>query len=278
MAGGQSVYVQAALRGVAPRRPSSDADLVIDVRADGGAARRIVDTLRAVGFEATRRDANGRMHRWQRGAAQIDVLQPRYLGQRAESRLSHDGLETIAAPGAQHLLNRTEVVKVTLGSKSAEIRTPSILGVVIAKAAGFQEIVSDPFRVRHLADILTVAPLIEPADIRAEAPYTRLEKQRVGNAIAKLQKEEFVSELRTWFPDDLDARSQSARRAHASQVRHSIAVRLGAVEVTATSSNIALDQRGTGARALSAPSSTGTAARPGHGPHDHGAVTPGIGM
>lgn len=89
LAGGQAVFVQTVIRGKVPDRPSTDADLVIDLRADPGAARRLTAALREIGFEATRRDGNGRMHRWIRGEAQIDVLQPRYLGERAGTTAPH---------------------------------------------------------------------------------------------------------------------------------------------------------------------------------------------
>lgn len=214
LAGGQAVFVQALLHGEQPPRPSSDADLVIDLRADPGAARRLVDALRSIGFAITRRDARGRAHRWERGDAQIDVLQPRYLGARIEKRLSREGLETIAAPGAQHLLSRTEVVTVTLGVKSAAVRTPTALGIIVAKAAGFQEIVDDPYQVRHLADILTIGPLVTARELRAEAPYTRLEKQRMGNAIGKMRGGKFAEELEAWFPGEVERRLDRLNAVH----------------------------------------------------------------
>ena len=221
LAGGQAVFVQATLHGEQPPRPSTDADLVIDLRADPGAARRIVDALRAIGFDTTRRDANGRAHRWERGDAQIDVLQPRYLGDRIEKRLSREGLETIAAPGAQHLLSRTELVTVTLGSRSAQIRTPTALGIIVGKAAGFQEIIDDPYRVRHLADILTIGPLITARELRSEAPYTRLEKQRVGNAVWKIRDGSFANALRPWFPADLEQRVERLAAVHRNHAARS---------------------------------------------------------
>lgn len=221
LAGGQAVFVQTVLRGEAPARPSSDADLVIDLRADPGAARNLVDALRSIGFEASRRDGNGRVHRWVRDAAQIDVLQPRHLGDRADRRLSRAGLETIGAPGSQHLLARTERVEVSLNGKSATIRTPTGLGIVVAKAAGFQEIIDDPNRVRHLADILTVGPLLSARDLRDEMPYTRLEKQRVGNAIGHTRHEKYATDLLTWFPTDLAQRRHDIAALHQSHSERS---------------------------------------------------------
>lgn len=221
LVGGQAVFVQAALHGEQPSRPSTDADLVIDLRADPGAARDLVDALRSIGFEISRRDAKGRAHRWVRGDAQIDVLQPRYLGDRMEKRLSKEGLETIAAPGAQHLLSRTELVTVTLGSQSASIRTPTALGIIVGKAAGFQEIVDDPYRVRHLADILTIGPLVTARELRKEAPYTRLERQRVGNAIGQMRSGKYENELRSWFPKDLEVRLERVAAVHQSLAERS---------------------------------------------------------
>lgn len=214
LAGGQAVFVQTVLRGEMPARPSSDADLVIDLRSDSGAARKVVDALRAIGFEMTRRDGGGRMHRWVRGKAQIDVLQPRYLGDRVEKRLSRNGLEAIAAPGSQHLLSRTEQVTVSLGDKSAVLRVPTGLGIIVAKAAGFQEIVEDPFRVRHLADILMVGSLLSAQDLRKETPYTRLEKQRVGNAIGHIRSGKYSADLYAWFPTTLAERLEDLAAVH----------------------------------------------------------------
>ncbi|MBK0422574.1 hypothetical protein JD292_10880 [Leucobacter sp. CSA2] len=214
LAGGQAVMVQTALRGHRPERPSSDADLVIDLRSDPGAARKLVDALREIGFSPALRDAHGRVHRWEREDAQIDVLQPRYLGDRAERGLSRAGLETIAAPGAQHLLSRTEQVNVTLGERSAPVRTPTALGIIVAKAAGFQEIIEDRYRVRHLADILTVGSIVSGRDLRREAPYTRLERQRVGNAIGVIRGGKYAQELMAWFPNDLSERAENLTALH----------------------------------------------------------------
>lgn len=221
LAGGQAVFVQTALRGSVPDRPSTDADLVIDLRADPGASRKLTDALREIGFDATRRDGNGRMHRWVRGDAQIDVLQPRHLGDRIENRLNKQGLETIGAPGAQHLLSRTEMVEIRLGGKAAEVRTPTALGIVVAKAAGFQEIIHDPYRVRHLADVLTVGPLVRASELRNEKPYTKLEQQRVANAIGQSSKEKYSAELRTWFPRDLESRIERTLNLHRGHAERS---------------------------------------------------------
>lgn len=221
LAGGQAVFVQTALRGRVPDRPSTDADLVIDLRADPGAARRLTEALREIGFEPTLRDGNGRMHRWIRGEAQVDVLQPRYLGERVEKRLNRQGLETIGAPGAQHLLSRTEMVEVQLGERSAAVRAPTALGIIVAKAAGFQEIIDDPYRVRHLADILTVGPLVRARELREETAYTKLEQQRVANAVGQSMSEKYTAELLTWFPNDLQSRIERTRNLHHDHAQRS---------------------------------------------------------
>ncbi|QIM15403.1 hypothetical protein G7067_01670 [Leucobacter insecticola] len=102
----------------------------------------------------------------------------------------------------------------SLGEKSAPVRIPTGLGIVVAKAAGFQEIVEDPNRVRHLADILTVGSLLSRRDLLIEKPYTRLEKQRVGNAIGHMQNAKYVTDLQSWFPTDLSDRLQDLKAMH----------------------------------------------------------------
>src|SRR5664279_3241530 len=105
VAGGQMVYLHCAQRATFPERPSADGDVVVDVRAHGYALRDFVAALKHVGFRSAGSTPQGYQHRWVRDDAQIDVLVPRHLGPFAARRDKVTGLSTIAALGAQHLLN-----------------------------------------------------------------------------------------------------------------------------------------------------------------------------
>ncbi|WP_143034043.1 hypothetical protein [Paramicrobacterium humi] len=96
--------------------------------------------------------------------------------------------------------------------QSAAIRTPTILGALVAKAAAYQEILDDPHKVRHLADMLTLAPLMTGRDLRGEPSLKRLEKRRMGNAVGRARMGADRDALLAWFPHDLDDRIRRLAR------------------------------------------------------------------
>ena len=135
-------------------------------------------------------DGEGHQHRWQRGAAQIDVLIPRHLGERAAGRRGASGGTTIETPGAQQALDRTKVVEVDLGGRSGWVRRPSLLGALVAKAAA-HSVVLDRARPRHLIDFAVLTTLIRPSDAVHEAG--RRDRERLGAMLAAL-----AADRRAW--------------------------------------------------------------------------------
>jgi hypothetical protein len=86
LVGGQMVHLHCIERGIAPTRPTDDVDTVLDVRAEPGALHSFTTALVELGFASSGESWEGHQHRWQRGEAQIDVLIPRHLGERAAGR------------------------------------------------------------------------------------------------------------------------------------------------------------------------------------------------
>lgn len=105
LVGGQMVHLHCIERGIAPIRPTDDVDAVLDVRANPDALRSFTTALVELGFAPSGQSWQGHQHRWQRGAAQIDVLIARHLGDRAAGRRGATGGTTIATPGAQQALD-----------------------------------------------------------------------------------------------------------------------------------------------------------------------------
>src|SRR5665648_618094 len=97
LVGGQMVHLHCIERGVAPTRPTDDVDAVLDVRAEPDALRSFTTALVELGFVAIGESWEGHQHRWQRGEAQIDVLIPRHLGERAAGRRDREYLGTMLA-------------------------------------------------------------------------------------------------------------------------------------------------------------------------------------
>jgi hypothetical protein len=168
LVGGQMVHLWCAERGASPARPTDDLDAVLDVRAEPNVLLTFTRALSELGFAPSGQTWNGHQHRWVRGPAQIDVLIPRHLGQRASSRKGAGGGTTLETPGAQQALVRSQEVAVTVGERTGTVRRPSLLGALVAKAAA-NTVVLDPARRRHLLDFLVLTTLIEADDRVQEA-------------------------------------------------------------------------------------------------------------
>lgn len=187
VAGGQMVYLHCAQRGSLPERPSDDGDVVVDVHAHGYALRDFIAALTKVGFKSAGPTPQGYQHRWIRGDAQIDVLGPRHLDPFAARRDRATGLTTIAAPGAQHLLNRLEQVDVSLDGRRGKVFRPDLMGALASKAAAFKEIVVEEAKERHLIDVLTLAEFVSRRELSGREPWARLENRRLSNAMGAIR-------------------------------------------------------------------------------------------
>lgn len=166
LVGGQMVHLWCAEREARPTRPTDDLDAVLDVRGEPGnpgVLMTFTTVLDRLGFAPSGTSPNGHQHRWVRDGAQIDVLIPRAVGERATTRKGAGGGTTLETPGAQQALNRTEAIEVTVGGRTGWMRRPNLLGALVAKAAAYT-VTLDTGRARHISDFLVLTTLIEPGD------------------------------------------------------------------------------------------------------------------
>ena len=105
--GGQLVHLHCAERGGSPARPTNDADTVVDIRASPQMLARFTGAMQELGF-TPETSGDGIQHRWRRDLAQIDVLIPEGVGERAAARVGAGGAPTISAPGTTQALRRSE--------------------------------------------------------------------------------------------------------------------------------------------------------------------------
>lgn len=96
--GGQLVHLHCVERGESPPRPTTDFDTVLDVRAYPTVLHDFTKVLVDIGFDSAGESPDGHQYRWLRGDAQIDVLIPRHLGERAEKRKGVTGGTTVGPP------------------------------------------------------------------------------------------------------------------------------------------------------------------------------------
>lgn len=178
--GGQMVFLHCLERGAAPARPTDDGDAALDVRARPGILREFTNELEAMGFAADIPSSLGVQHRWRRDEAVIDVLIPRFLGERAAMRHGAGGAPTIAAPGAQGALDRSEPVTLVVEGVSGTVPRPTLVGAIAAKAAAL-EIVDDPGWRRHVQDLTVLSTIVRRDD--DFSVYSTRDISRVRNAI-----------------------------------------------------------------------------------------------
>lgn len=182
--GGQAVYLHAIERGALFVRPTKDADMALDIRAYPTMLLDFTDLLVKLGFQSAGESMEGHQHRWERGQAQVDVLIPRHLGERADSRRGVTGGTTIAAPASQQALDRSETVEVQAGSVLGKVNRPTILGSLIGKA-GALAIAGDKGRQRHIDDFLTLASVLKASDLRGVS-YGPAERNHLANMLGLL--------------------------------------------------------------------------------------------
>ena len=163
LVGGQMVHLYCQERGFSPSRPTNDGDVVLDVRAQPNVLRDFTGSLVSAGFTSAGVSPDGHQHRWVGDKATIDVLIPQSIGRTAASRKGITGGTTLATPGAQQAISRSEPVSVQLDDRVETIRRPNMLGALVAKAAAFS-IPSDPGKERHLTDFATLAAMARGAD------------------------------------------------------------------------------------------------------------------
>ncbi|WP_141014739.1 hypothetical protein [Nocardioides sambongensis] len=164
--GGQLVHLHCADRGVAPTRPTDDIDTVVNIRASGSVLETFTGALRDMGFTADT-SADGVQHRWRRDLAQIDVLIPEGVGERAAAAATGiGGAPTVQAPGTTQALNRTEPVTVVAEGRTGTVLRPNLVGALVGKAAARTEIASDRASTRHCTDFVVLASLISARDFR----------------------------------------------------------------------------------------------------------------
>lgn len=166
LVGGQMVHLWCAERGTSPARPTDDLDAVLDVRGEPGnpgVLMTFTSVLSRLGFAPAGTSPNGHQHRWVRDEAQIDILIPRGVGERAARRKGAGGGTTLETPGAQQALDRTQDVHVRVGDRTGTVRRPDLLGALVAKAAA-HTVTLDRTRRRHLTDFLVLCTLVEHGD------------------------------------------------------------------------------------------------------------------
>ncbi|PZF66086.1 hypothetical protein DEI81_00110 [Curtobacterium sp. MCBD17_013] len=202
LVGGQMVQSLCWERGSASARPTQDADVALDVRARPQILWDLTRVLADLGFEPDGTSFEGHQHRWVREGAQIDVLQARFLGERADSRRGVRGGTTIAAPGTQGALYRASEIEVDVNGRVGRLLRPTLQGALVSKAAAADALVGQD-NSRHLVDIATLAALVERRDALG-IDLTATERRRLLAAVARIKRDPSLSRRAGVDPDAVE--------------------------------------------------------------------------
>jgi len=207
LVGGQMVHLLAWEHGEESPRVTTDADVVLDVRAYQTALQDVTQKLIDSGFDEDGVSPDGIGHRYrhcQNTEAQVDVLLPE--GVRVERYKTVTGARTIAAAGSVQALERSMRQKVAVGNRHGSIIRPDVRAALVAKAAAYQAERGTLIAERHLRDFAYLTSLYarhySAAELRER--LTKKDRERIANALGSL-----LPANPAWrtVPNGLDARA-----------------------------------------------------------------------
>jgi hypothetical protein len=199
--GGQMVAIHATVSGVDVPRATDDGDIVVDVRTfTRDALRHVADALVADGFDSEQSPEG--IVRFVKGDAKIDLLAPDGLG---PGPVETGQGRVVQAPGATQAVERAEPIIVELASERFEVRTPNLLGAIVAKSAAATEVVSATRfdREKHERDLATL--------LMCAAQDPGLEQ--VAGAITKKDRKRLTAARRAFDDDAHPCWSDGANRS-----------------------------------------------------------------
>ena len=181
--GGQMVRLHAAMESVVFPRTTLDLDLGVDVRGHTRKSMRtMASTLIRMGF--TLDVSIDGVSRFRKQGVAIDLLAPEGMG---NERVDTSGSAyAVQAPGLTQAFGRMITVNVNWNQHITTIRTPSILGALISKAAACTEILSltSDELLRHQQDLLFLSSLTNRHNLsELSVGLTLSDRRRIAKAL-----------------------------------------------------------------------------------------------
>jgi hypothetical protein len=140
-------------------RPSTDADVLVDVRMVTTATERVSRYLQKRGFNLHVTN-EGIGHRFERNGVEIDVFAPDGVGTRARLRTIRPA-RTISVPGGTQALARSEQVEIESRGIGGFVPRPTLLGALLVKVRAIE--VDDVPRAQR-SDVALLLSVIEDPD------------------------------------------------------------------------------------------------------------------
>lgn len=189
LTGGLMVQLHAIMNGITAR-PTSDADLLIDVMANKDGVRQIYSALQHLGF-TLQTGLSGYATRLKNSHNDIvDVLVADHTLKKLAKFLKIFNIPLMSMPGGAQAIERSMLIKLIdkVNNVEAELRIPDLLGALILKSAAYSaDNVGD--KERHLYDAALIASLIDDPDAEAKRLHSKNDYKRLRFLQAKLNKE-----------------------------------------------------------------------------------------
>ncbi|WBU36712.1 hypothetical protein [Homoserinibacter sp. YIM 151385] len=152
LVGGLMVYAHARAAGLTSPRPTTDADVLVDVLASRLNLTEVSAGLTSMGFELASEYTTAYRFRHP-DARVVDVMVADHLPSHVRTRLA--GRPAFRAPAGQQAINRRELWRLEFADDTnCSIGVPNVLGALVAKGAAW--IVDNRNPERHLQDAATL--------------------------------------------------------------------------------------------------------------------------
>ncbi|WP_078356008.1 MULTISPECIES: hypothetical protein [unclassified Mycobacterium] len=192
LVGGQMVHLLAWEHDEESPRVTTDADVVLDVRAYQTALHDVTRKLVENGFSEDGVSPDGIGHRYRHletVGATVDVLIPEGLN--AENFTTVTGARTISAAGSVQALERSMRRRIRVGDRQGYVIRPDVHAALVGKAAGYQAECGKDAAERHLRDFAYLASLCARRYPLAELQdrLTNTDRRRIANVLGYLLPE-----------------------------------------------------------------------------------------
>lgn len=190
LVGGQMVHLLAWEHGEESPRVTTDADVVLNVRAYPKAMTEVTARLLSNGYVEDGVSPEGLGHRYRSTTvknASIDVLLPEGIADTAKYPTA-TGAKTIEVPGSVQALERSLRRAVTVNGVDGAIIRPDVHAAMVLKAAAYQAELGTAVAERHLRDFAVLVSLYARHYPKTELRdrLTKKDRSRIANALGHL--------------------------------------------------------------------------------------------
>lgn len=189
LTGGLMIQLHAIMNGITAR-PTSDADLLIDVISNKDNVRKVYNALKNLGFSLQTGLTGYETRLRNQNNDVVDLLIADHTPKKLFGFLNIFNTQLLSMPGGSQAINRSMLVTLIDRHENNEamLRIPDLLGALILKSAAYK---ADNMgnREKHLYDAALIASLIDNPDSEASRLHSKNDYKRLRFLKSKLTKD-----------------------------------------------------------------------------------------